>query len=163
MRDFPIVEKLGGRDAVLAKLRMHGDKRSSVHAIRMWSQRRGVIPGDAAQRLMAIAEAEGIAYSAADFELAEKAAGPVTAATAAARNNGAMLTIRLPDPETRRALEQRAKRNGRTLEAEIDAILAAAARASRHDLADWASRFRAGLRVGYAGDAAADIRADRQR
>jgi plasmid stability protein len=187
MSDFPIVEKLGGRETVFAKLRARGDKRTTVGALRMWA-RRGSMPGDAMRRLMEIAEAAGIAYTAADFRPPdEPGGGSVRPALreavgayrgrAAARSttmegrdvvevaadDGAALRVRLADGETLAALRRRARDAGRTLEAEIGAILTAAARAEREALARWAAALRDSLRGAYRGDATADIRADRQR
>lgn len=68
MVEFPIIEKLGGRDAVFAHLRDKGLV-ETPHAIRMWaSKSRGVIPGDAARELMRWADERAIRYSADDFE-----------------------------------------------------------------------------------------------
>jgi len=73
---FPIVQKLGGRQAVFERLQKAGRKIETVHAIRMWIAR-GKIPGDAQRLLMAECEQAEIPYSAADFlltEVAEEAA-----------------------------------------------------------------------------------------
>lgn len=68
MVEFPIIEKLGGREAVFAHLRERGLV-ETPHAIRMWgSKTRGVIPGDAARELMRWADERRIRYSAEDFE-----------------------------------------------------------------------------------------------
>ncbi|SLN77533.1 hypothetical protein [Oceanibacterium hippocampi] len=72
MSAFPIIRNLGGRDAVLEKLRACDTAASAVRtidAMRMWEApgRRG-IPGWAILALMRIAETEGIAYRAADFD-----------------------------------------------------------------------------------------------
>ena len=74
MREFPIIEKLGGRDAVLKRLRARGVDIKSTDALRMWAQR-GQIPGHAQQALMAIAEMDGIGYGAADFTVRDDDAG----------------------------------------------------------------------------------------
>lgn len=66
MDAFSIIPKLGGREAVLDALKRGGSKINSVHAIRMWSARRG-IPGDAQTILMREAEGRGIEYTSADF------------------------------------------------------------------------------------------------
>lgn len=82
MAYFPIINKLGGREAVFERLSGKGLVRTR-DAMRMWGSRnRGVIPGDCARELMRMADEQGIAYTAADFEQAEDDA-PV-AATAAA-------------------------------------------------------------------------------
>lgn len=67
---FPIIERLGGREAALTKLKAAGHKIETVHAIRMWIAR-GSIPGDAQRLLMAECDRDGLTYTAADFELAE--------------------------------------------------------------------------------------------
>lgn len=73
MWTFPIIEKLGGLDAVFDRLKTRGFPLQTRDAIRMWrSPNRGVIPGDAALELMRICEEEGIEYSAADFELVRR-------------------------------------------------------------------------------------------
>ena len=64
MRTFPIVEKLGGRAAV-AKMRG-----VSVHAIRMWAQRRR-IPGDDLAALILAVEKAGIPFEARDLRVIE--------------------------------------------------------------------------------------------
>jgi hypothetical protein len=66
MDAFPIIDKLGGREAVLEALQRGGSNIRSIHAIRMWSAR-GSIPGDAVAILMAEAERLGIKYSSVDF------------------------------------------------------------------------------------------------
>lgn len=72
--DFPIIGKLGGRDAVVRQLKKRGHE-IGWDAVRMWAQR-GTIPGDAARVLMRIAEEERIRFAAADFELQEEGAEP---------------------------------------------------------------------------------------
>lgn len=66
-------------------------------------------------------------------------------------------------PETLAALRERARMSGRSLESEITAILAQAARAGRGDLATWSAGLRNRLRNRYRGDVTADIRSDRLR
>ena len=65
MTTFPIIEKLGGRDAAYGKLQARGFSHS-IHALRMWVKRGG-IPGDAVVKLMEIAEADGVEVCAKDF------------------------------------------------------------------------------------------------
>jgi RHH-type transcriptional regulator, rel operon repressor / antitoxin RelB len=60
--EFPIIEKLGGREAV-ARL-LAGKVKSN--AVRMWHAR-GRIPSDAQLALMEAADRENIRYSATDF------------------------------------------------------------------------------------------------
>jgi hypothetical protein len=81
MAQFPIIAKLGGRDAVFGRLSEKGLVKTH-HAMRMWGSRgRGVIPGDCARELMRMADEKGVAYTAADFEQAEdEAAAPASAA-----------------------------------------------------------------------------------
>ena len=69
MTDFPIINKLGGRNAAFVKLGEAGDKRDTVGALRMWVSR-GVIPGDAVVTLMEIAEAEDVSFASDDFRVA---------------------------------------------------------------------------------------------
>lgn len=68
MSTFPIFEKLGGREAAFAKLKEQGFDKGS-HALRMWHQRHR-IPGEAITLLMRAADANGIQYTAEDFEFA---------------------------------------------------------------------------------------------
>ena len=69
MAEFPIIEKLGGRDAVFTKLQADvSGKQTTADALRMWTARRA-IPGDAVVRLMKIAESDGVEYTAQDFIL----------------------------------------------------------------------------------------------
>ena len=76
---FPIIVKLGGRAPVRTKLKGVGAE-VTIKGIGMW-ERRKRIPGHAMRNLMQIAEAEGIAYKAADFVLAQNgAASPRPAA-----------------------------------------------------------------------------------
>ena len=73
MREFPIIEKLGGRNSAFAKLKAAGYRRSA-DAMRMWwAPGRGIIPGDATVLLMEIADAEGVGYGAEDFKLPDEA------------------------------------------------------------------------------------------
>lgn len=67
---FPIVEKLGGRQATFEKLKATGHKIETVHAIRMWIAR-GQIAGDAQRLLMAECDRTGVPYTAADFEVVD--------------------------------------------------------------------------------------------
>lgn len=71
-REFPIIRRLGGRDASAEKLRQLGHE-ISRDGLRMWAAR-GSIPGDATRLLMRIADQERIAYGSADFELEEEPA-----------------------------------------------------------------------------------------
>jgi hypothetical protein len=64
MSTFPILDKLGGRVAVIAELGVTRDQ------VRMW-ETRARIPGDAQVALMRMAERKGIPFSAADFDAAE--------------------------------------------------------------------------------------------
>ncbi len=71
MSDFPIIDKLGGRQAVFEYLRKQApDEIKTVDALRMWSSR-GQIPGWAQPLLMAAADDARIRYTAADFQLPE--------------------------------------------------------------------------------------------
>lgn len=65
MGPFPIIAKLGGRDAVFAKLQALGF-RGTIHALRMWGVRRS-IPGDAMVLLLRIAEDASVETCADDF------------------------------------------------------------------------------------------------
>lgn len=78
-QDFPIIEKLGGREAAVAKLRAAGISRATLDAARMWLAR-GSMPGWAIKGLMLAAEAEGIGYSSADFTAPASAAAADEAA-----------------------------------------------------------------------------------
>lgn len=74
MAEFPIVNKLGGREAVFARLRDKGLV-ATLDALRMWANpKRAVIPGDAARELMLWADEREISYSAADFQLNDESA-----------------------------------------------------------------------------------------
>ncbi len=64
--DFPIIEKLGGREAVVKRLKDAGQRRVTKSAARMWLAR-GRLPGHISTALMALADAEGVAYTGADF------------------------------------------------------------------------------------------------
>jgi hypothetical protein len=76
MAEFPIIEKLGGRDKVFERLRELGLAKTP-RAIGMWSAPdRGVIPGDAARELMRWADELKIDYSVRDFELPPEVATP---------------------------------------------------------------------------------------
>lgn len=71
--DFPIVVKLGGRKAVAEYLATEGLP-IGITGLGMHVSR-GVIPGDISRALMKKADGEGIAYTAADFQLAQRGAG----------------------------------------------------------------------------------------
>jgi plasmid stability protein len=73
------------------------------------------------------------------------------------------LTIRNIDDAIYRRLKERAKLGGRSLEAEVRAILAGAAIPDRSDLVRRAAAMRARLRGRYRGDATRAIREDRER
>ena len=75
----------------------------------------------------------------------------------------AQMTIRNIDDTVYARLKARAKVNGRSLEGEVRHILDRAARGDRSALARRAALVRARLGGRYSGDAAADIRADRDR
>lgn len=75
----------------------------------------------------------------------------------------ASLVIEDIDADTLAALRARARRAGHSLENEVRMILRQAARSDRGELASWAAALRVRLRKTYAGDATADIRADRER
>lgn len=68
MSAFPIIAKLGGREAVMQKLPSVG-LTATRDQIRMW-EARSRIPGEAQVALMRLAEHVGIEYVAADFETA---------------------------------------------------------------------------------------------
>lgn len=63
---FPIIDKLGGREAVHEKLAARGFTHS-VHALRMWEARKS-LPGDAIVLLLKIAEDEEVETISADLE-----------------------------------------------------------------------------------------------
>ena len=72
-KEFPIVERLGGRQAVMEILRARGVEVGSVATIRMWSTRqRCQIPGKAMNALMDYCDDERIAYDGSDFRLPER-------------------------------------------------------------------------------------------
>lgn len=73
MQYFPIIEKLGGREAVFERLKEAGHAIQTSDAIRMWPVR-GQIPGDATRRLMEFAETDKIEYRAEDFALSSESA-----------------------------------------------------------------------------------------
>ena len=80
MQSFPIIEKLGGREAVFDLLKGQPEvKVNSLDTIRMWIQR-GSIPGSAQRALMAAADEQRLPYSAQDFSLS---AAPTPAGEAA--------------------------------------------------------------------------------
>lgn len=70
MLTFPIIEKLGGREAVFGALTRQPDGPKTIDALRMWAAR-GSIPGGAQRALMTEAESRGIAYTASDFEVVD--------------------------------------------------------------------------------------------
>jgi hypothetical protein len=63
---FPILEKLGGRDAVYDYLRETAGIRTKATII-MWHQR-GLIPPGQRLNLMQMADNKGISYDRRDFE-----------------------------------------------------------------------------------------------
>lgn len=67
MNEFPIIEMLGGRDAVFERLK-DPCRLKTKDAIRMWAKR-GNIPGSAYAALWRLAEEQGIECRPADFEL----------------------------------------------------------------------------------------------
>ena len=72
--DFPIIDRLGGREAVMAILCARGVEIGSVHTIRMWSApKRRQIPGSAVVALMKHCDENEISYSASDFEIVDNA------------------------------------------------------------------------------------------
>ena len=73
MRDFPIIEKLGGRETVFRQLQSRGGRPQTVDTLRMWCAR-GQIPGDFSRALMTLAEETGVTYEASDFALPRDAA-----------------------------------------------------------------------------------------
>jgi len=73
MSEFPIIQKLGGREVVFEQLRERCGLQT-IHALRMWRQR-GQIPGQYMLALLEMAEREGIPYCARDFELCTGAEG----------------------------------------------------------------------------------------
>lgn len=66
MSTFPIIAKLGGRDAVSLALTAAGTP-TTRDQVRMW-EARGRIPGDSQVALMRLAEKNKIKFSAADFD-----------------------------------------------------------------------------------------------
>jgi plasmid stability protein len=75
----------------------------------------------------------------------------------------AQLTIRRIDEALYRRLKERAKLNGRSLEAEARVILEGAAKPDRSEIIRWSAALRARLARRYRGDATAAIREDRER
>ena len=71
MSTFPILEKLGGREAVVDALAAAGMP-TTKDQVRMWETRKR-IPGDAQVGLMRLAEGAGLSVSSADFEAAAEA------------------------------------------------------------------------------------------
>jgi hypothetical protein len=71
MTTFPIIDKLGGRDAALDKLKAIGFE-ATRDQMRMWETRRR-LPGDAQLALMRLADREKIEYGADDFAASESA------------------------------------------------------------------------------------------
>lgn len=67
MADFPIVQKLGGREQVRLALAQRGMDKTR-DAIRMWTSRRA-IPGKAYNLLHEIAAERGIPITADDFRI----------------------------------------------------------------------------------------------
>jgi hypothetical protein len=72
MSDFPIIDKLGGRDAVFPHLQSKGLIKTP-DAMRMWVAR-GVIPGDAVREIVALAGKKRVRVTADDLRLPEEAA-----------------------------------------------------------------------------------------
>lgn len=70
MSTFPIVAKLGGRDAVVTAL-PELDFPVTRDQVRMWEARRR-IPGDAQIALMRLAERRRLGFSSSDFEYATR-------------------------------------------------------------------------------------------
>ncbi len=70
MGDFPIIIKLGGREAVFQSLSSHGCAPKSLDTMRMWTAR-GRLPGDWQTELMLLAEAANIEYTSSDFFITE--------------------------------------------------------------------------------------------
>lgn len=73
-RTFPIIDKLGGRRIVLARLREKGIRLESVDQFRQWASRhRGLIPNrgkhTAMLALMELADEQGVRYTADDFKV----------------------------------------------------------------------------------------------
>lgn len=80
--DFPIIAKLGGREAVMAILRDHGVGCKGIDTVRMWSAPdRRKIPGQAIVALMKHCDAKGIPYHGEDFEVAVTTTRPSECAT----------------------------------------------------------------------------------
>lgn len=74
----------------------------------------------------------------------------------------AQMTVRNLDDKVYEALKARAKRNHRSLEAEVRAVLERAARDElREEFLRWTAELREEMRPHYRGDATADIRWDR--
>jgi len=74
MNTFPIIEKLGGRKAVAARLhrRVDGKKRAlTADTVRMWCSRSS-IPGYALKQLLTLAEREKIAVCVDDLRPVRK-------------------------------------------------------------------------------------------
>jgi len=67
-REFPIIVKLGGRDAVFAELK-EMKVVTTPDALRMAVTRR-TMSGDLTRALMALADAKSLRYDASDFEVA---------------------------------------------------------------------------------------------
>ena len=73
------------------------------------------------------------------------------------------LTIRRIDEDVYQHLKERARRNLRSLEAEVRVILDQAARPDRSEVTRRAAAMRARLAGRYRGDSTAAIREDRDR
>jgi plasmid stability protein len=71
------------------------------------------------------------------------------------------ITVRRVDDDVYKRLKERARRRDRSLEAEVRAILEAAARSDRGASVRWVKAFRARLAGRSFSDPVADIRADR--
>jgi plasmid stability protein len=74
----------------------------------------------------------------------------------------AQMTVRNLDDKVYAALKARAKRNHRSLEAEVRALLEQAARDElRQEFLRWTAELRERMRPHYTGDVTAEIRAER--
>ena len=73
------------------------------------------------------------------------------------------LTVRGIEDDVYARLKSLARRNHRSVEAEVRVILDRATRPDRSEIARDAAEMRARLAATYTGDATADIRADRDR
>lgn len=74
--DFPIITKLGGRDAVYEHLRQVAGITTKA-TIRMWHQRRAIPPRQRLH-LMELADSKGLSYVGSDFQLTNGSEQSVT-------------------------------------------------------------------------------------